>query len=116
MKRKDIDKALDRLPILIFDKAYSINFSGDNNKLYTPIIQMNYDIDVEKSFNAETEQEYDFELSRDFKYYHIEGWEVIMETNKGEYCPSCGKKVNEADGSWDLFHDNLEIGKSEYDG
>ena len=81
MRKSDIIRALDNLPEEILDKAYAIDFLEANRKLCTPRIQIDYDLDVEKdnikrSNLAGKDDE-------DFAEYHINGWRVVMETNKG---------------------------------
>ena len=94
MKKSDITKALDKLPRSIFDKAYAIDFMEIDQKLCTPRVQINYDIDVEREYTKRPIVRPN-EFNKDFAEYHINGWRVVMETNKGDYCPECGEAMDD---------------------
>ena len=102
-------------------KKFNIEIDAVINKVYfadsTKTIQMDYDLEFEEKYIRHLDLKLDDDLkTKDFKYYRIRGWLIIMETNKGEYCPRCGRKIDEGDGCPHKFHDVLEIGVSEYDG
>ena len=102
-------------------KKFNIEIDAVINKVYfadsTKTIQMDYDLEFEEKYIRHLDLKLDDDLkTKDFKFYNIRGWRIIMETNKGEYCPRCGRKIDEGDGCPHKFHDVLEIGVSEYDG
>ena len=102
-------------------KKFNIEIDSVINKVYfadsTKTIQMDYDLEFEEKYIRHLDLKLDDDLkTKDFKFYNIRGWRIIMATNKGEYCPRCGRKIDEGDGCPHKFHDVLEIGVSEYDG
>lgn len=102
MKKSDITKALDKLPVAILDKAYAIDFMEVNKKLCTPRIQIDYDLGVEKDHTKR--ENLAGKDNEDFAEYFINGWRVVMETNKGDYCSECGEAADDNDYCSHPFH------------